>query len=405
MLCSVPASKSGSNWLDRLRSNKGLPTGDNLDLDHFLSRNTNSSSESPTPNVSSSTESTRPGSDRVVNQSTTSCPNRDNQGEAFIGLMNTVLSELFFMGGSDERSKLLGKKIPRKQANPRVCVASTTNSDSNAATANATEEKSSDWGRNDENVLDKAACLDSQNGSLMKNKDLGNVGGEEGEEVEEEEEEEKEDLRELKGYSISEVTVIDTSCGVWKTEKVVFRRKNVWKVREKKAKVRKFGRRKRKVVDEEVGVEGGDDIDKKKAKVSALKEADGDECIALKSTEGQNSQNDTSNEVCEDTPDSLNERGEEFGKGMPGAKSKDAKKGQVHLQVLSDFNILLLLVCNNNLFCSYRMSCRFPLSRSPRKMKKGDSSVILIKGIPTDNKNGGKLLRTCLKDIQKQYTA
>ncbi|BBG98434.1 hypothetical protein Prudu_007839 [Prunus dulcis] len=306
MLCSVPANKSGSNWLDRLRSNKGLPTGDNLDLDHFLSRNTNSSSEFPTPNVSSSTESTRPGSDRVVNQSTTSCPNRDNQGEAFIGL---------------------------KQANPRVCVTSTANSDSNAATANATEEKSSDWGRNDENVLDKAACLDSQNGSLMKNKDLGNVGGEEGEEVEEEEEEEKEELRELKGYSISEVTVIDTSCGVWKTEKVVFRRKNVWKVREKKAKVRKFGRRKRKVVDEEVGVEGGDDIDKKKAKVSALKEVYGDECIALKSTEGQNSQNDTSNEVCEDTPDSLNERGEEFGKDMPDAKSKDAKKGQVHLQV------------------------------------------------------------------------
>lgn len=121
--------------------------------------------------------------------------------------------------------------------------------------------------------------------------------------------------------------------------------------------------------------------------------------------QGQNSQNDTSNEVCEDTPDSLKERGEEFGKDMPDAKSKDAKKGQVHLQVLSDFNILLLLVCNNDLFCSYRMSCRFPLNRSPRKMKKGDSSVILIKGIPTDNKNGGKLLRTCLKDIQKQYTA
>ncbi|PQM38515.1 uncharacterized protein Pyn_21165 [Prunus yedoensis var. nudiflora] len=128
------------------------------------------------------------------------------------------------------------------------------------------------------------------------------------------------------------------------------------------------------MVDEEVDVEGGVMTLQKKAKVSALKEADGDECIALKPTEGQNSQNDTSNEVCEDTPDSLNERGEEFGREMPDAKSKDAKKG-------------------------------FPLSRSPRKMKKGDSSVILIKGISTDNKNGGKLLRTCLKDIQKQYTA
>jgi hypothetical protein len=97
-------------------------------------------------------------------------------------------------------------------------------------------------------------------------------------ELNEEEEEELEEKgeRELKGYSKSEVTVIDTSCAVWKTEKVVFRRKSVWKVREKKTKLRSFGRNKRKVVV----AEQGDDIDNKnkEAKVSP---SDGDQCISL----------------------------------------------------------------------------------------------------------------------------
>lgn len=83
--------------------------------------------------------------------------------------------------------------------------------------------------------------------------------------------------RELKGYSKSEVTVIDTSCEVWKTEKLVFRRKSVWKVREKKRKVRSFGRNKRKVVS---GDEEGDDgIEEKRKK---KKEAEvSDQCISL----------------------------------------------------------------------------------------------------------------------------
>lgn len=51
----------------------------------------------------------------------------------------------------------------------------------------------------------------------------------------------------LSGFSRTEVTVIDTSCGSWKFEKMLFRRKNVWKVRDKKSKgMINIGRKKRK---------------------------------------------------------------------------------------------------------------------------------------------------------------
>ena len=93
----------------------------------------------------------------------------------------------------------------------------------------------------------------------------------------EEEELEERGEREMKGYSKSEVTVIDTSCEVWKTEKVVFRRKSVWKVREKKSKVRSFGRNKRKVVSGE----GGDDGVEERNKEAKVSECDGDQCISL----------------------------------------------------------------------------------------------------------------------------
>ncbi|XP_048426983.1 uncharacterized protein LOC103943361 [Pyrus x bretschneideri] len=211
MLCSVPATKSGSNWLNRLRSNKGFPTCESSDLDNFLTRNLSSSSEFPNPNVvSPSTDSTRPDSDRVDNRYETSYPNRDDQRGAIIGMMSNVLSELFFMGGADESSKISGKKIPRKQANPRVRVASSTNSNGDA-TANAAEEKSSGCELNVKNAFDKLA---SDNSSLVGKKKKkkkktkeggGNVGGGECE-GEEEEEEEEEDKGEMKGYSRSEVT-------------------------------------------------------------------------------------------------------------------------------------------------------------------------------------------------------
>lgn len=51
----------------------------------------------------------------------------------------------------------------------------------------------------------------------------------------------------LSKFSRTEVTVIDTSVENWKFEKLLFRRKNVWKVRDKKCKsVINVDRKKRK---------------------------------------------------------------------------------------------------------------------------------------------------------------
>lgn len=234
-----------------------------------------------------------------------------------------------------EAPKLSGKKkFPRKQTTPRF-LTTTTNNSSNAKD----EEKSQGSAGKDENAL-STASFHSDN-SLKE----GNV---EEEEEEEQEEEKEKGERELVGYSRSEVTVIDTSFGVWKNEKVVYRRRNVWKVREKRGKVRSFGKKKRK----ESG--GCDHVDENVGGVLKKAKLSGSESAAP-SNEVQNPQNDRREEVCKETPDDL---------------SQVPKK-------------------------------RFPFSRSPRKSRKGVSSVILIKGLSTGNKNGAKVPGKCPKDAQR----
>ncbi|PON83665.1 fantom protein [Trema orientale] len=317
MLCSVPAGKSGSNWLNRLRSNKGFPTGDDdLDLDHFLSQNPNSSaSDSPHLNSEATrTIPTRPEPQRVSNRS-------GGQEREWVGVMNNVLSELFFMGGSGESSRLSGKKFPRKQTNPRICVVSSDNSNSSVV---GERKKSSDG--------PVTASFNSDGNSPVMRTKEGNVGfgGFEVEEDEEDdddgEEEEEKGEKELKGYSRSEVTVIDTSFGCWKSEKLVFRRKNVWKVREKKGKLRSFGRKKRKGGSDStwgaVGLE-------KKAKVLASNEANGDQSVKISSDEGQNLKNDSMEEVCKATAENLNTTREEIGPESPDNLGQDFRRRQV----------------------------------------------------------------------------
>lgn len=255
MLCSVPAGKSagGSNWLSRLRSNKGFPAGDDGDLDHFLAQN---------PNPSTS-ESTRPDPPRIAFANRPEAPPRigGRVEPEWIGVMDNVLSELFFMGGADEvsSSRLSGKRIPRKQTNPRICVTSGSNNNNNSGNSNSSivvsqkKKKGSDCGP-------KTASLSSDSGGNSTREENVNADADADADVDDEDEDEKE----LKGYSRSEVTVIDTSCGSWKSEKLVFRRKSVWRVREKKGKVRSFGRKKRKL-----GTENYDhDVEKKAKSVS-----------------------------------------------------------------------------------------------------------------------------------------
>ncbi|KAL3524465.1 hypothetical protein ACH5RR_017299 [Cinchona calisaya] len=50
----------------------------------------------------------------------------------------------------------------------------------------------------------------------------------------------------LSGFSRTEVTVIDTSFPSWKFEKMLFRKKNSWKVRDKKGKMINCGKKKKK---------------------------------------------------------------------------------------------------------------------------------------------------------------
>lgn len=120
------------------------------------------------------------------------------------------------MGDPDS---LPAKKCSRKQANPRFFPTST------GGVGGCLHK------------IDNALSFSSDNNLVETAVGLG--CREEGEEEEEEED--------LAGYSRSEVTVIDTGCSGWKFEKVLYRRKNVWKVRDRKGKGRSgFGRKKRR---------------------------------------------------------------------------------------------------------------------------------------------------------------
>ncbi|XP_071725245.1 LOW QUALITY PROTEIN: transcription termination factor MTERF8, chloroplastic-like [Rutidosis leptorrhynchoides] len=218
MLCSSDSTgavvkSGGSTWLDRLRSNRGFPTSsdDNLNLDHFLEA------------AAAHCNDANADDDRVtVNRNLKGMmilkKKKKDKGKELVGsanVMSNVLCELFNMGDGAGISK---KKSLRKQKNPKFCF--------------VVEKKSSwDWDsslRKDENAQGGGATSASDN-------DVNLVSGV-GIEVEEEVDDEKEKAngKELFGFSRSEVTVIDTSFAVWKFDKVLFRKKNVWKVRDKK---------------------------------------------------------------------------------------------------------------------------------------------------------------------------
>lgn len=223
MICSMSTGKSCSNWLDRLRSNKGFPVGDDLELDHFLeNKDSNLKSKS---NSSESTQNRKAATEEICGEN----ENGDDKGEWF-GIMNNVLSDLFIMGESndDQSCKFSRKKISRKQTNPKFCLVSRMTS------SNVEEEQSC------------GGCERKDENAQIENKLKEEVDGEEN--VNNAVEMEDGEREELLGYSRNEVTVIDTSCTEWKFEKLVYRKRNVWKVREKKGKSRMIGlgRKKRK---------------------------------------------------------------------------------------------------------------------------------------------------------------
>ncbi|EXB78390.1 hypothetical protein L484_003252 [Morus notabilis] len=350
MLCSVPAGKSagGSNWLSRIRSIKGFPAGDDDDLGHFITQNLNSSAS----------ESTRLDPQRIAVPNSPEAPGRirGRVEPEWVGAMDTVLSELFFMGGAGEisSSRHSGKRIPRKQTNPKICAASASNNNNNNNNSgNSNSSGVVEQKKKGSDFAPKTASLSSDSGNNSTREGHGNV------DVDFDVDDEDEDEKELKGYSRSEVTVIDTSCGSWKSEKLVFRRKSVWRVREKKGKLRNFGRKKRKLAIDD-------------HHVMSLASSDHHQSLIMPSSdEGQNLKNDSREEKCKGTANNLNMTREEVSTDSPNNLSEDLKK-------------------------------RSQVSGSLKKVKKGGSSVVLIKGVPTDKKNAVKLSKNCPKNTQKQ---
>lgn len=193
MICSPRSNKPGSNWLDRLRSNKGIPTDDNLDLDTFI---LNLATHSPQP--------------RPIKPLRHRPPITHDDPP-----LTTVLAHLFNPGAAT----ITSKKCPRKQTNPKIFIPSSTII--STTTANAPAATGVD------------AAVDVENRG---------VEGEDGEE-------------DFKGFTKSEITVIDTSCPVWKVDKFVFRRNNVWKIRERKQK-NKFVAKKKSKSTHELDIHG-----------------------------------------------------------------------------------------------------------------------------------------------------
>uniref|UniRef100_A0A7C8YKP9 Uncharacterized protein n=1 Tax=Opuntia streptacantha TaxID=393608 RepID=A0A7C8YKP9_OPUST len=236
-MASVSTTKPGSNWLDRLRSSRGFPTGDDPDLDRFLS--TSSSGSVPTT-ASGSTHS----------ESTQSLPEirelRNSGGRNDVGEVSNVLCDLFNMGEGSPRS-FSKKKGSRKQANPRFC----------GPNENNNELCSSDDLRRDKSENGLASSGDnSLNETREKNAAKFDVEGEEREDVDVD--------VDLKAYSRSEVYVIDTSLPDWKFDGWVFRKNDEWKIKEKKGKSRVFGGKKRKLLMSTLNNDKSDKDDQKK---------------------------------------------------------------------------------------------------------------------------------------------
>lgn len=112
MLCSISAGKSGSNWLDRLRSSRGFPADHDLNLEQFLNHQnpyfSNSSSDSifadsaATNNDPNSNNNLTLAENLVLDRKKTTEIRPENGERKWFGKMSSVLSELFIMGESND---------------------------------------------------------------------------------------------------------------------------------------------------------------------------------------------------------------------------------------------------------------------------------------------------------------
>lgn len=238
---------AGSKWLDRLRRSRGFPAGDDTSLDQFLSHENTHLPNSPISNPSHAQFSKQSNPNEVSEQ------------------LSSVLCELFNFGKLNNNPRERGEKGARKQEKPRICVVS--------------------------------------NPDVVAGDEVMRMMGEENGDVDE-------TGCDFVGFSRTQVTVIDTSYPWWKCEKVVFRKKNVWRVRDRKSKLTNVGVKKRKAKK----LEDENDGTRKKSKQSGLNEG--------------NKQNEKTKLDPEENPDTRRQvqkkrfRGETQKKGSDGALKK-----------------------------------------------------------------------------------
>ncbi|KAK9146099.1 hypothetical protein Sjap_006002 [Stephania japonica] len=213
MICSTSTTKSTTNWLDRLRSTKEFPPlNDNADLEDFLSRNPNSNPHSTPQNTDQNQVTDRPKQHDPDE-------NRTKRDDWFD--ISTALAELFDMGESKRFGCCETKSSQKKReggggGGDGVAALLPSSADNNVA-GTKTKKRSGGGDR------DRFAAT----------------------------------MAEADRYSRVDVTVIDMSVPVWRSEKVIFRKGSVWKVRDKNSKCRKISslrkkKRKESQFDEEV---------------------------------------------------------------------------------------------------------------------------------------------------------
>ncbi|KAL9684169.1 hypothetical protein QQ045_021603 [Rhodiola kirilowii] len=205
----MPISKSRRpNWLDKLRKVNGLTSDDDgHSLDYFLSIQQQQQQQ-----VHDVDDDLHPVSRRASQPE----PEPQDENDVSTGMAN-MLSNLFSDGGCGDR--ISNFKAPRKQPSPKMCVFS----------ASVEEKGSNESDRvvDDDDVFGRKDVNRNRN---VKSKRKVRPGMEE---VEEEEEKGRrfEDC-DLVGFSRTDVCIIDSSSPLWKFDKYLFRKKNVWKARD-----------------------------------------------------------------------------------------------------------------------------------------------------------------------------
>uniref|UniRef100_A0A7N0TGD9 Uncharacterized protein n=1 Tax=Kalanchoe fedtschenkoi TaxID=63787 RepID=A0A7N0TGD9_KALFE len=180
-----------SNWLDRLRQVKGFPSDDEgRGLDHFLAL------QQQQQQLNGDDHLIRRIRRRAATPATAASPSEADVSNR----MASMLSDLFSDRGSN---RILNSKAPRKQSCPKICVVPNENNNNNNSI--------------------NGVLVEGRKGKAVRRDRL-----------EREKARKKPEDSNLAGFSRTEVTIIDSSCPLWKFDKYLFRKKNVWKARDRR---------------------------------------------------------------------------------------------------------------------------------------------------------------------------